>query len=57
MERHEINRARRRFAASPEADMVRQYEASRIFGITREIYAKEGRLVTPAQAARLLTDR
>jgi hypothetical protein len=56
MEDYQVKVARRRFAASPEADMVRQYEASRIFAIRRDIYAKEGRLVTVSHAARLFHD-
>ena len=56
MEDYEAKGARRRFAASPEASMIRQYEASRIYGIRREIYAKEGRLVKLSHAARLFQD-
>ena len=37
--------------------MIRQYEASRIYGIRREILAKEGRLVTLSHAARLFHDK
>ena len=56
MEDYEVKGGRRRFAGSPEADMIRQYEASRIYGIRREIYAKEGRLVKLSHAARLFHD-
>ena len=56
MEDYEVKGDRRRFAASPEADMIRQYEASRIYGIRWEIYAKEGRLVKLSHAARLFHD-
>ena len=56
MEDYEVKVVRRRFAASPEADMIRQYEASCIYGIRREIYAKEGRLVKLSHAARLFND-
>ena len=52
-EGYEVKGARRRFAASPEANMIRQYEASRIYGIRREILAKEGRLVTRSRATPL----
>jgi hypothetical protein len=54
MEDYEAKGARRRFAASPEASMIRQYEASRIYAIRREILAKSGGLVTLSHAARLL---
>ena len=57
MEDYEVNRGRSRSAASPDADMIRRYEASCIYGIRREIYAKEGRLVTLGHAARLFHDR
>ena len=56
MEDCEMKEGRRRFAASPEADMIRQYEASRIFANRREILAKEGRLVSLSHAARLFHD-
>ena len=56
-EDYEAEGAPRRFAASPEANMIRQYEASRIYGIRREILAKEGRLVTLSHAAHLFHDK
>ena len=56
MEDYEVKGGRRRFATGPEADMIRQYEASRIYGIRREILAKEGRLVRLSHAARLFHD-
>ena len=56
MEDYEVTGGRRRFAASSEADMIRRYEVSCIYGIRREIYAKKGRLVTLSHAARLFHD-
>ena len=50
MEDYEAKGARRRFAASPEASMIRQYEASRIYAIRRELLAK--RASDPHHAAR-----
>lgn len=40
MDDYEAKGARRRFAASPEASMIRQYEASRIYAVRREVLAK-----------------
>ena len=37
--------------------MIRQYEPSRIYGIRREILAKEGRLMTLNRATRLFHDK
>jgi hypothetical protein len=53
MEDYEVTGGRGGFAASPEADMIRQYEASCIYGIRRKIYA---RLVKLSHAARLFHD-
>ena len=50
MEDYEAKGARRRFAASPEASMIRQYEASRIYAIRRELLAE--RASDPHYAAR-----
>jgi hypothetical protein len=40
MEDHEASGARRRFAASHEASMIRQSEASRIYAIRRAVLAE-----------------